>query len=97
MDAPGVGSQLQQAVAALRARPELFKLCAEEIATARHNALFQRFIGALTRGGPGGMPRPIELHAHDPKRYVNDMLAWVHQVCLQSAQLVNGHHIWSEC
>lgn len=25
------------------------------------------------------MPRPIELHAHDPMRYVGDMLAWVHQ------------------
>ena len=34
---------------------------------------------ALTRGGPGGLPRPIEIHAHDPLRYVGDMLAWVHQ------------------
>lgn len=34
---------------------------------------------ALTRGGPNGLPRPIELHAHDPQRYVGDMLAWVHQ------------------
>jgi conserved oligomeric Golgi complex subunit 6 len=37
------------------------------------------FITALTRGGPSGLPRPIELHAHDPMRYVGDMLAWVHQ------------------
>src|ERR1700749_2714200 len=37
------------------------------------------FIVALTRGGPGGIPRPIELHAHDPTRYTGDMLAWVHQ------------------
>lgn len=64
---------------ALRQRPVLFKYCSEEVATARHNALFQRFITALTRGGPGGVPRPIEIHAHDPKRYINDMLAWVHQ------------------
>lgn len=34
---------------------------------------------ALTRGGPNGLPRPIEIHAHDPLRYVGDMLAWVHQ------------------
>lgn len=46
----------------------------------RHNALFRRFISALTRGGPGGMPRPIEVHAHDPLRYVGDMLGWLHQV-----------------
>lgn len=38
-----------------------------------------RFIGALTRGGAGGMPRPIEMHAHDPRRFIGDMLAWVHQ------------------
>lgn len=48
----------------------------------RHNALFRRFISALTRGGPGGLPRPIEVHAHDPLRYVGDMLGWLHQVDL---------------
>lgn len=26
------------------------------------------------------MPRPIEVHAHDPLRYVGDMLGWLHQV-----------------
>ena len=25
------------------------------------------------------MPRPMEVHAHDPLRYLGDMLAWVHQ------------------
>ena len=29
--------------------------------------------------GPGGTPRPIELHSHDPLRYIGDMLAWLHQ------------------
>lgn len=33
---------LQRAAAALRERPVLFKYCAEEVAQARHNALFQR-------------------------------------------------------
>jgi conserved oligomeric Golgi complex subunit 6 len=41
-----------------------------QVAGARHDALFQRFIAALMRGGPGGTPRPIEMHAHDPRRYV---------------------------
>lgn len=54
-----------------------------QVANMRHNALFRRFISALTRGGPGGLPRPIEVHAHDPLRYVGDMLGWLHQVrCL---------------
>mmetsp|Transcript_20960 Transcript_20960/g.45865 ORF Transcript_20960/g.45865 Transcript_20960/m.45865 type:complete len:707 (+) Transcript_20960:171-2291(+) len=87
-DAPEVDSTLQAAVRALRERPVLFKYCAEEVATARHNALFQRFITALTRGGPSGMPRPIEIHAHDPKRYINDMLAWVHQALAGEREFV---------
>jgi len=41
--------------------------------------MVRRFITALTRGGPNGIPRPIEMHAHDPVRYTGDMLAWIHQ------------------
>ncbi|KAL6006022.1 Golgi transport complex subunit 6 [Asimina triloba] len=68
-DNPEVGELLKTAVRCLKERPVLFKYCAEEVANMRHNALFRRFISALTRGGPGGLPRPIEVHAHDPLRY----------------------------
>ena len=47
-----------------------------------------RFIAALTRGGPGGMPRPIEMHAHNPRRYIGDMLAWVHQSLASERELL---------
>ena len=49
------------------------------LSETRQTTLLSSFIAALTRGGPSGYPRPIELHAHDPMRYVGDMLAWVHQ------------------
>lgn len=49
------------------------------LSQTRQATLLSAFMDALTRGGPGGLPRPIELHAHDPLRYVGDMLAWVHQ------------------
>ena len=45
----------------------------------RRATVLSSFITAFTRGGPSGYPRPIELHAHDPLRYVGDMLAWAHQ------------------
>jgi hypothetical protein len=45
------------------------------LTSTRQSFLLQSFIEALTRGGPNGLPRPIELHAHDPTRYVGDMLA----------------------
>lgn len=53
--------------------------CKESLTAARRSLNVRRFILALTRGGPNGIPRPIEMHAHDPVRYCGDMLAWVHQ------------------
>ncbi|PHT93179.1 hypothetical protein T459_01061 [Capsicum annuum] len=90
VDNPEVGELLRTAVRCLKERPVLFKYCAEEVANMRHNALFRRFISALTRGGPGGLPRPIEVHAHDPLRYVGDMLGWLHQALASERELVLG-------
>lgn len=86
-DTPEVTGLLKTAARCLKERPVLFKYCAEEVANTRHNALFRRFISALTRGGPGGMPRPIEVHAHDPLRYVGDMLGWLHQALASEREL----------
>lgn len=36
------------------------------------------------------MPRPIEMHAHDPRRYLGDMLAWVHQSLASERELFIG-------
>ncbi|CDF34951.1 unnamed protein product [Chondrus crispus] len=80
---------LRQAIRALRARPMLLRFCAEEVGSARRASLVSRFVSALTKGGPGGMPRPIELHAHDPMRYTNDMLAWIHQALASEKELTN--------
>ena len=49
-DAPEVDGALQAAVSALRERPVLFKYCAEEVATARHSALFQVGGGKRVKG-----------------------------------------------
>uniref|UniRef100_A0A3Q1I6I5 Conserved oligomeric Golgi complex subunit 6 n=1 Tax=Anabas testudineus TaxID=64144 RepID=A0A3Q1I6I5_ANATE len=70
---------LIQAMEALQDRPVLYKYTLDEFGTARRCAVVRGFIDALTRGGPGGTPRPIEMHSHDPMRYVGDMLAWLHQ------------------
>ncbi|KAE8627233.1 hypothetical protein XENTR_v10006915 [Xenopus tropicalis] len=70
---------LAQAMDALQDRPVLYNYTLDEFGTARRSAVVRGFIDALTRGGPGGTPRPIEMHSHDPLRYVGDMLAWLHQ------------------
>lgn len=63
----------------LRAMPVYYQHCSQEIAQTRRLLLIRRFLAALTRGGVDGTPRPIEMNAHDPVRYVGDMCAWVHQ------------------
>ncbi|KAG7088507.1 hypothetical protein E1B28_012492 [Marasmius oreades] len=70
---------MREAVTRLRKRPELLTEALSSLSQTRQSALQSHFLTALTRGGPSGLPRPIELHAHDPMRYVGDMLAWVHQ------------------
>ncbi|CAF1462032.1 unnamed protein product, partial [Didymodactylos carnosus] len=79
-DVPDLSTLLSQAVEALKERQVLFKYVLDEYGLARRNAVVRGFIDALTRGGQGGTPRPIELSSHDPLRYVGDMVAWIHQV-----------------
>ncbi|GAB6028326.1 Golgi transport complex subunit 6 [Chamberlinius hualienensis] len=78
-DCPDIPQLVCLAMKVLQERPMVFKYCIDEFGAARRAAVVRSFIDALTRGGPGGNPRPIELHSHDPLRYVGDMLAWIHQ------------------
>lgn len=73
--------QICKAMKALEDRPVLFRYSLDEYGTARRSAIVRSFIDALTKGGSSGTPRPIELHSHDPLRYVGDMMAWIHQAC----------------
>lgn len=81
---------MHAAVTALRERPVLFRHCIEEMGKSRRASIMQKFLCALTQGGPGGMPRPIELTAHDPMRYVGDMVAWLHQTLAEEEELLRA-------
>ena len=70
---------MKQVIQRLKAREDLLREVLDQLASTRSASVLAQFLEALTRGGPSGLPRPIELHAHDPIRYVGDMLAWVHQ------------------
>ncbi|RLN15326.1 hypothetical protein BBJ28_00002991 [Nothophytophthora sp. Chile5] len=76
-------NMLHRAITLLSDRAEFYKYvvhyCKECLTASRRSLIVRRFIMALTVGGPNGIPRPIEMHAHDPVRYCGDMLAWVHQ------------------
>ncbi|KAI0636596.1 oligomeric complex COG6 [Trametes polyzona] len=85
-----VSPTMREAVKRLRERPELLKEALTYLSQTRQATLLSAFMDALTRGGPGGLPRPIELHAHDPLRYVGDMLAWVHQAIAAEREFLEG-------
>lgn len=89
-DNPEIRSLICSAMTALHVRPVLFQYVLTEFATARRICVVRGFIQALTRGGPGGTPCPIELHSHDPLRYVGDMLAWVHQSLATEKELTTS-------
>ncbi|KAJ3063863.1 Golgi transport complex subunit 6 [Podochytrium sp. JEL0797] len=89
-ETPELSPLLKKAMAALKSRPSLFQSCMQEISQIRQTTVVQHFLDALTRGGPQGLPRPIELHAHDPIRYVGDMLAWLHQSTVCERELVES-------
>jgi len=66
----------------LAERPSLFQSCLDFFAEAREHILSDSFYTALTgttlSGEQDSSVKPIELAAHDPLRYVGDMLAWTH-------------------
>lgn len=68
IDLNEIGVLMEMAMQKLQDRPVLFKYVIDEYATSRRSILVRNFIDALTIGGPNGNPKPIELHAHDPKR-----------------------------
>ena len=44
------------------------QVCLDDLAASRRQSLSKRFTAALTRGGPGGVPKPIEMQAPGPAR-----------------------------
>lgn len=80
----------KKAIQALKQDDQFFRSILEELVHVRRNAILRAFIDALTRGGPGGTPRPIELHAHDPLRYIGDMLAWIHQTVASEREFLES-------
>lgn len=63
-------------------------------AEARQKILLDSFYTALTGTAPSTVApsyidsttKPIELYAHDPLRYIGDMLAWLHSTAVQEQE-----------
>ena len=88
-----VSLSLQRSMAALSERPILLRYTLDEYAAARKSTIVRGFIDALTRGTRS--QKPIELHSHDPLRYVGDMVAWIHQT--SASERENLSHLIKKC
>nr|POE77863.1 conserved oligomeric golgi complex subunit 6 [Quercus suber] len=90
LENPQISSAIRRALRVLAERPTIFQNCLDFFAEARENILSGNFYAALT-GAPLDpnhpvMGKAIELSAHDPLRYVSDMLAWAHSATVSERE-----------
>lgn len=90
LENPQISSSIRRALRVLAERPSLFQNCLDSFAEARENILSDAFYTALTGSSVNGVEdasvKPIELVAHDPLRYVGDMLAWTHSATVSERE-----------
>ncbi len=90
LENPQISAGIRRALRVLAERPTLFQNCLDFFAEARENILSNNFYSALT-GAPVDPDHPvmgkaIELSAHDPLRYISDMLAWAHSATVSERE-----------
>lgn len=94
LENPQIGPSIRRALRVLAERPSLFQDCLDFFAEAREHVLSSSFYTALTGSSPSGVEdasvKPIELVAHDPLRYVGDMLAWAHSAAVGEREALEG-------
>lgn len=103
---PRIGSSIRRSLRVLAERPSLFHSCLDFFAEARDYTLSDAFHYALTNavgnagaedGGVAGRNvKPIEFSAHDPLRYIGDMLAWVHSAAVSEQEALEALFVADE-
>ena len=90
LENPQIHASVRRALRVLAERPSLFQSCLDFFAEAREQILSDSFYLALTgmsaSGAKDASVKPIELAAHDPLRYVGDMLAWAHSATVSERE-----------
>ena len=94
LENPQISSIIRRALRVLSERPTLFQSCLDFFAEARERVLTDAFYSALT-GSAGAneqesMMKPIEFYAHDPLRYLGDMLAWTHSATVSEKEALEN-------
>ncbi|KAI1338079.1 oligomeric Golgi complex subunit 6 [Xylariaceae sp. FL0016] len=94
LENPQINVSIRRALRVLAERPSLFQSCLDFFAEAREQILSDAFYLALTGTGNSDAKehsvKPIELLAHDPLRYVGDMLAWAHSATVSEREALEA-------
>lgn len=94
LENPRISAIIRRALRVLAERPTLFQSCLDYFAEAREHVLADAFYSALTGSTPDNeqnpMTKPIEFYAHDPLRYVGDMLAWTHSTTVSEREALES-------
>ncbi|KAJ5168023.1 Conserved oligomeric Golgi complex subunit 6 [Penicillium canariense] len=99
LEDPRISGSIRRALRVLAERPSLFHSCLDFFAEARDYVLSDAFhyaltdaISGATGSGAGSDPtvKPIEFSAHDPLRYIGDMLAWVHSTTVSEREALEA-------
>lgn len=75
----------EMALTALQERPILLDVCLKDIVKNRKEELIKRFYQAMSSNKGG-----IEISAHDPLKYVGDILGWIHQDSATEKELMEN-------
>ncbi|KAF2007875.1 oligomeric complex COG6 [Amniculicola lignicola CBS 123094] len=87
LENPQINASVRRSLRVLAERPTLFQSCLDFFAEARENILSDSFYAALTGSTDTSIAtKPIEFQAHDPLRYVSDMLAWAHSATVSERE-----------
>lgn len=94
LEDPRISSSIRRSLRVLAERPSLFHSCLDFFAEARDYVLSDAFHYALTDAVSGAAGdrnvKPIEFSAHDPLRYIGDMLAWVHSTTVSEREALEA-------
>ncbi|KAF2030815.1 oligomeric Golgi complex subunit 6 [Setomelanomma holmii] len=93
LENPQISASVRRSLRVLAERPTLFQSCLDSFAEARESILSDSFHAALTGSSSEAehiTTKPIEFHAHDPLRYVGDMLAWVHSTTVSEREALEN-------
>ncbi|KAF5016274.1 hypothetical protein F66182_12101, partial [Fusarium sp. NRRL 66182] len=98
LEDPQINVSIRQALRVLAERPSLFHSCLDFFAEAREYILSDAFHYALTDAASGAVGernvKPIEFSAHDPLRYVGDMLACLHSAAVSEREALEALFVY---